>query len=60
MNNNKEELTLVVEKDIFEKFKYIAKHNGNSFDEEIEKGIEDSKNNKEITTDELLEEIRKW
>ena len=26
----------------------------------IEKGIEDSKNNKEITTDELLEEIRKW
>lgn len=26
----------------------------------IEKGIEDSKNNKEITTDELLEEMKKW
>ena len=41
MNDNKEELTLVVEKDIFEKFNYIAKQNGNSFDEEIEKGIEE-------------------
>lgn len=26
----------------------------------IEKGIEDSKNNIEITTDELLEEMKKW
>ena len=26
----------------------------------VEKGIEDSKNNKELTTDELLEEMKKW
>jgi len=41
MNDNEEELTLIVEKNLFEKFKYVAEHNGNSFDEEIEKGIEE-------------------
>ena len=41
MNDNKESLTLIMERSLFEKYKYIAEHNGNSFDEEIEKGIEE-------------------
>ena len=40
MNDNKEPLTLIMERNLFEKFQYVAKHNGNSFDEEIENGIE--------------------
>lgn len=42
INDNKESLTLIMERDLFEKFKYVAEHNGNSFDEEKIKNSEEN------------------